>query len=128
MQKDYMAMMNQQPTGQITEKDIPDEQMYQEMGMPQGNTKEDAKKRLLIILEQLGILKGLSKDGLRELNEKIDEYIEIAAKGDMQALETHPIGQLLAKASSEIAEANLKPQKQQRDFAGMMPGGGMNAG
>jgi len=122
MNKDYMAMAqqgqakpNQRP---ITEEDIPTPEMYEEMELPSGDTPEDAKKRLLAIFQELGILKRLDPAGLKELNEKIDEYIELAQKGDMQALETHPIGQLLARANTEIMQQQQQPAPP--------PGGVMN--
>lgn len=121
----------------ITEDDVPTPEMYQEMGLPAEDTPEAAKKRMLAIFEELGILKKLDPEGLKELTEKIDEYIKLAQEGNMEALETHPIGQLLAKASSEIMQMQQQqptggPVPQQgaapKDFASMMPptpGGGM---
>lgn len=138
MQKDFMGMAQGQQAPQqkpITEEDIPTPEMYEEMGLPTGDTPEDAKKRMLAIFEELGILKRLDPEGLKELTDKIDEYIKLAQEGNMEALETHPIGQLLAKASSEIMQMQQPtggPVPQQgaapKDFASMMPptpGGGM---
>ena len=119
-----MAKGQQMPQQVTEEKDLLSDQDYESMGLPGGSSPEAAKQRLLAILNELGVLSSLTQEGLKEITEKIDEYIKIAQTGNLEQLEKHPIGQLLAKASGEIAQ---KAKKQPTDFSSMMPpGGGMS--
>jgi acyl-CoA synthetase (NDP forming) len=127
---------------QMSKEDL--QKYYKENGMPTEATPEAAKKRLMSILEELGILENLRPDQLEKINSLVDEYIQIAQSGDMEALERHPISNLLNQAASEVKQAagmgkeaptqpQQPPQQPQQpaaptNFAGMVkpPGGGMS--
>jgi hypothetical protein len=160
MQKDFMSMaQGQQAPAAAPQEGLANQmkselqaegsqeelqKIYQEAGMPIENTPEAAKQRLMMVLEELGVLKGLRQDQLQQIQKLADEYIKLAQEGNMQALEQHPISQLLNEAQNQFQEqAGLKqpaggpvpqqggPVPQQAaptDFASMMPptpGGGM---
>jgi trimethylamine:corrinoid methyltransferase-like protein len=112
--------------------------IYKEAGMPTENTPEAAKQRVMMVLEELGVLEGLRQDQLQQLQQLVDEFVQLAQKGDMAALEQHPISQLLNQAQQEFQQAAGMPQQAQtqqgqteptatKDFASMMPpaGGGL---
>ena len=134
MQKDFAAMAQQAPK----EEELTAESVFGDAGMPTENTPEAAKKRLMMVLEELGVLEGLRADQLQQLTQLVDEYVAIAQKGDMAALEKHPISQLLNQAQQEFQQmqggtGGPVPQQAQppagptKDFASMMPkpGGGL---
>ena len=150
MQKDFAAMaqgqkqgFGNQIKGELQAEGSQEElqKIYQEAGMPTENTPEAAKQRLMMVLEELGVLQGLRQDQLQQIQQLVDEYIQLAQKGDMQALEQHPISQLLNEAQNQFQQqAGMQggaggpvPQQTQeqpaptKDFASMMPpsGGGL---
>jgi hypothetical protein len=144
MQKDYMAMAQGQQAPAATPQQAPEgaeeiteENVFGGAGLPTEKTPEAGKKRLMMVLEELGITEGLRPDQLQQLTKLVDEYVAIAQKGDLAALEKHPISQLLNQAQQEFQQT-MQPQPtggtvpQQgaapKDFASMMPpkpGGGM---
>jgi len=155
MQKDFMGMAQQAQTP-VQESDGTGAQMgqeiqeaglegltgiYEEAGMPTENTPEAAKQRLMMVLEEMGVLEGLRQDQLQQIQKLIDEYVALAQKGDMAALEKHPLSQLLNQAQQQFQQAagmqqptgGSVPQQIQeqpaatRDFASLMPkaGGGL---
>lgn len=153
MQKDFMSMAQgqqapakEQGFGNEIKNELQAEgsqeelqRIYQEAGMPTENTPEAAKQRLMMVLEELGVLEGLRQDQLQQIQQLVDEYIKLAQQGDMQALEQHPISQLLNEAQNQFQQqAGMQqptggqvPQQgaAPKDFASMMPptpGGGMN--
>ena len=116
--------------------------IYKEAGMPTENTPEAAKQRVMMVLEELGVLEGLRQDQLQQLQQLVNEFVQLAQQGDMTALEQHPISQLLNQAQQEFQQSAGMPQQAQptggavpqgapgatKDFASMMPptpGGGM---
>lgn len=128
MQKDFMGMaQGQQQTSTPNVEDL--DQELEKVGLPGGNTAEDAKKRILILLEESGFLKTLNPSGLQKLTQKIDEFLKLAEAGDLKALENHEITKIFKK----IEEQAQMPQQGQeqpaatKDFASMMPpsGGGL---
>ena len=139
MQKDFMGMAQGQAAPQEEVNVEESQKFFEEAGMPTENTPEAAKKRLMMVLEELGVIEGLNPSQLKQLQELVDEYVAIAQKGDLQALEQHPISQLLNQAQQQFQQ-DMNPQKptggpvpQQgaapKDFASMMPpkpGGGMS--
>jgi hypothetical protein len=138
MQKDFMAMAQgqQAPAAAVQTKDpkvlqnleAPDEELYQKIGMPTGEDDATIKQRVLIMFENLGLMEGLSKDGLLELQQKIDDYIKVIKTKDMQAIENHPVSKILEKAAQELMAQQEQPtggpvpqQAAPTDFASMMP-------
>lgn len=134
--QDFAAMAQQAPK----EEELTAESVFGEAGMPTENTPEAAKKRLMMVLEELGVLEGLRPDQLQQLTKLVDDYVAIAQKGDLAALEKHPISQLLNQAQQEFQQLQQGggtggpvPQQgqaapgQTKDFASMMPpsGGGL---
>lgn len=101
-------------------------QELEKVGLPAGNTEEDAKKRILILLEESGFLKTLNPSGIQKLTEKIEEYIQLAKKGDIKALENHEITKIFKKIEAQAQQAQAQPAPT-KDFASMMPpaGGGL---
>jgi acyl-CoA synthetase (NDP forming) len=141
MQKDFMAMAQGQQSPAASPQQAPEgaeelnaKSVFEEVGLPTEDTPEAGKKRLMMVLEELGIMEGLRPDQLQQLTKLVDEYVAIAQKGDLAALEKHPISQLLNQAQQEFQQS-MQPQPtggpvpQQgavpQDFASMMPGGGM---
>jgi hypothetical protein len=155
MQKDFMGMMQGQQAP-MQESDGTGAQMgqelqeaglegltgiYEEAGMPTENTPEAAKQRLMMVLQEMGVLEGLRQDQLQQIQKLVDEYVALAQKGDMAALEKHPISQLLSQGQQQFQQAagmqqptgGPVPQQTQaqpsgtKDFASMMPpaGGGL---
>jgi hypothetical protein len=148
MQKDFMSMAQGQQAAPAKQEglanqfksELQDEgsqeelqKIYQEAGMPTENTPEAAKQRLMMVLEELGVLQGLRQDQLQQIQQLVDEYIKLAQEGNMQALEQHPISQLLNEAQNQFKQQVGTPQqatpeqKPTKDFASMMPpaGGGV---
>jgi len=145
--QDFAAMAQQAPVQESNETGVQMGQeiqeaglegltgIYEEAGMPTENTPDAAKKRLMMVLEELGVLEGLRADQLQQLTQLVDEYVAIAQKGDMAALEKHPISQLLNQAQQQFQQGAGMQQPQQaqgqpaptKDFASMMPkpGGGL---
>ena len=120
-----MAMAQGQSAPQQTQvaPETPDE-MYKQLGMPTGGDDAAIEKRMMMIIDSLGLLEGLSAEGIKEMEQKVSEFVKLMKEGDMEALENHPLAKILNKAAEE-----LRGQQQQTptDFAGMMPpGGGMN--
>ena len=142
MNKDYMSMAQtgQTPLDKEKLKNItPTEEDYKELGLPSGQNPEDAKKRFLAMFEELGILKSLTPDGLRELMTQLDDFIKQLQTKDITELQNHPIAQLLQQVQQSVMQMQQQqqptgsPVTQQgvpsKDFASMMPptpGGGMN--
>lgn len=147
MQKDFMAMAQgqQAPAATPQQGAFPKEKLdainlkkedYEVMGMPAGNSIEDAKKRLLLIFEEFGVLKELTQTGLVELTNQIEDFVKRAQKEGIENLAEHPIGQLLKQIEQASLQPTGGPVPQQgaapaaapTDFASMMPptpGGGM---
>lgn len=137
MQPDY-SKMAQQPTQQAPEADKEQiiaamQKRQEEAGLPSGGTEEDAKKRILAILENAGVLKKLNPAGLQQLTAKIEEFIELFKKQDGEGLKNHPITKLLNKIEEDSMQQQQAPQAEPqqggapKDFASMMPpGGGMS--
>ena len=108
-------------------------QFYEEQGMAKGNDVEAIKQRLLQVLEESGFLKKLTPEGLKTLTNKVQEFAELAIKGDQEALKNHPITKLLGQIEKQAAaQSPQQPQQQPqgaapKNFAGMIPpGGGMS--
>jgi acyl-CoA synthetase (NDP forming) len=145
MQPDFMGMAQGQAAPQSNGSGVQLQQelqevgaeglnsIYEEAGMPTENTPEAAKQRVMMVLEELGVLEGLRQDQLQQLQQLVDEFVQLAQQGDMAALEQHPISQLLNQAQQEFQQAAGMPQQAQaqpaatKDFASMMPpsGGGL---
>ena len=103
---------------------VPNEQQLQQMGMPAGEDKESIKKRFLAMFEEFGVLKSLNPEGLRELTQKLDEFVDLLIAQDTAKLKEHPITKMLKSFETEIRGQQQAAPKQQA--AGMMPpGGGM---
>jgi acyl-CoA synthetase (NDP forming) len=152
MQKDFMAMAQGQQaapaqsngTGMQLKGELEElgseglASAYEQAGMPTENTPEAAKQRVMMVLEELGVLQGLRQDQLQQLQKLVDEFVSIAQQGDMEALEKHPISQLLNEAQNQFKQSAglgqptggaVPQQGGSKDFASMMPptpGGGMN--
>ena len=143
MQPDYMKMAQAQkaPEEQAKPEQAQDrselDELHEAMGMPVGDSPEAAKQRLMQVLEELGILKDLEPAVLQQLQSKVDELVKLAMAGDMEAVENHPITQMINQAASGVAgEMGLlddgaeQPQQPAppTNFAGMVkpPGGGMS--
>ena len=120
-----------------------DEGTYQQLGMPTGEDDESMKQRLMILFDQLGLMKGLTQEGLLELQQQLDDYIKVLKTKDMNKIKNHRITKILDKAAKEIeAEAKKQgaapqqgpapqaaPQQGPTNFAGMVKppmGGGMS--
>ena len=90
--QDFAAMAQQAPVQESNETGVQMGQeiqeaglegltgIYEEAGMPTENTPDAAKKRLMMVLEELGILEGLRADQLQQLTQLVDEYIGLAQK------------------------------------------------
>ena len=137
MQKDYMAMAQQQGVNpqqppapgaepQISAQDIgPTMEQMGAAGLPTGDSPEDIKERILAMLKQTGLLEMFkTAEQKQQLEQAMDELIEAMETENIELLKNNLIIKLLEKASPEV-EA---PQQQAAptNFAGMMPpGGGM---
>lgn len=114
---------------------------YDELGMPSGEDDASMKQRLLMVFEQLGLLQGLTQEGLFELQQQLDDYIKVLKTKDMNKIKNHRITKILDKAAKEV-QAKAQEQGMQQpptqpqqpmgaaptNFAGMVkpPGGGMS--
>jgi len=149
MQPDYMKMAQAQSASQEKQTPTPatEEQMaeitsgFEEAGMPSGTDAESAKQRILFVFEEAGVLEDLEPQVLQQLTQKIEEFVKLAEAGDMQAVENHPISQMLqqvlsgqAAGEGAQAEPQAAPQAAPQqpaaptNFASMVkpPGGGMS--
>ena len=66
--QDFAAMAQQAPK----EEELSSESFFKETGMPTENTPEAGKKRLMMVLEELGVLQGLRPDQLQQLTKLVD--------------------------------------------------------
>ena len=149
MQPDMMKMAQQSqeqqssPVSEGNPEDLKkiealDAETYQELGMPAGEDDESMKQRLMILFDQLGLMKGLTQEGLLELQQQLDDYIKVLKTKDMNKIKNHRITRILDKAAKELqAEAQKQgapqqgaaPQQGPTNFAGMVKppmGGGMS--
>ena len=130
MQPDYSKMAQQGQQAPEADRQKLTAQMQEaqtQIGMPSGATREDAKKRILMILEDAGILKKLNPTGLQQLTAKIEEFLQLVEKKDEEGLKNHPITKLLNKVEADTAQQAAPQAAAPTNFAGMMPpGGGMS--
>lgn len=144
MQPDFMAMAKGQ--GQTQEPITPEEKEafsfseedYAESGFTPGDSPEAMKARLTELLQKAGLLEGFSKEELRDLAMEIDNYVKAIMNKDIKVIENSYITQMLsqiglnfddeegeleqpAPTGGPVPQANGAP----KNFAGMMPGGGM---
>ena len=134
MQKDFMSMAQGQAAPQQTQAapETPDE-LYKELGMPTGGDDAAIQKRMMMVIDSLGLMEGLSSEGIREMEQKVAEFVKLMREGDMEALNNHPLAKILNKAAEELktqARPAAMPAAEgaPKDFASMMPptpGGGM---
>jgi hypothetical protein len=140
MQPDFMSMAQGQAAPQQAEAtpETPDE-MYKQLGMPTGGDDAAIQKRMMMVIDSLGLMEGLSSEGIKEMEQKVAEFVQLMKDGDMEALNAHPLSQILNKAAEELktqagptampSAGGQVPQKgAPKDFAAMMPptpGGGM---
>jgi hypothetical protein len=131
MQKDYMAMAK----GQQMPKEQPQQAAsnilkpgdLKSVGLPEGSSPEEAKKRVMAMLQELGVLDNLKPEILQQLQQKVDEFVQLALSG--KSVEGHPILNLIQQAAQESGLEISEPTqpKAPTNFAGMMPpGGGMS--
>ena len=106
------------------------EKAYDEAGMPKGDTVEAIKQRVLKVLEEVGFLKKLTPQGLKELTQKISEFAKLAKSGDIEALKEHPITKILNQIQlPQQQQAAPQQPAAPTNFAGMVKppmGGGMS--
>ena len=130
MQPDYSKMAQQ---SQAQAPDIEglkqDLSGLESLGLPEGKGKEGIKKRLLAMLESMGIMQSLKdKMSQQQIIQAVDELAEAMEKGDMQSIKNNPLIPVFEQLSNAAAmpQAQAKPAAP-KDFAGMMPpGGGMS--
>ena len=128
-----MAQQTQQPK-QATQQEV--DAMHEKAGMVKGSDANAIKQRALQVIEESGFLKKLTPKGLKDLTQKIQEFAELAIKGDTEALKNHPITKLLQKIEENATNAQAQqqpagpaPQQGPTNFAGMVKppmGGGMS--
>ena len=135
MQPDYMKMAQ----GQAAPKEQPQQPPQQaagnilkpgdlkSVGLPEGSSPAEAKQRVMAMLEELGVLENLKPEVLQQLQQKVDEFVQLALSG--KSVEGHPILNIIKQAAQEAGFEISEPQqpKAPTNFAGMMPpGGGMS--
>jgi len=143
MQPDYSKMAQAAPQEQAAPQGQPTEeqlnQIHQEAGLPQGNDAEAIKARILAALESTGFLKKMTKEGLKEFTDSLNEFVKLLMEKNVEAIKKHPITKLLnglgeraMAAQQGMQQQPMQPQQPMqaapKNFAGMMkpPGGGMS--
>ena len=146
MQPDYSKMAQapkaqgtslQEPSQEdiaLAQKEIQmSEQDYKDVEMPSGNDAESIKQRIMLFFERSGFMEDLSQEGLLELQQKIDDFVQAVIAKDKEKVLNHPITKIMNRAAAEIkgqAEPQAAPQPAApTNFAGMVKppmGGGMS--
>jgi hypothetical protein len=148
MQPDYSKMAQAPKTQGEGFKDLTPEELamgkeklsldaadYEAMEMPSGDDPESIKKRVVLFFERLGLMEGLSQEGLLELQQKIDDFVQAVVAQDKQKVLNHPITKIMNKVVEETRAQTEGPQAAPQqpaaptDFAGMVKppmGGGMS--
>lgn len=122
MQKDFAAMAQQAPAQQ--EPDImgalPSMEAMGKAGLPTGGSPEDMKKRVMSLLQSIGVLEMYkTAEQKQQLEEEVNQIIQAIEEKNVDLLSQIPLFQKIQE---------LMPQEQaapQQDFASMVPGGGM---
>jgi sugar-specific transcriptional regulator TrmB len=116
-------MSNEELKSQLKEL-APTKEKLEAQGLPTGNDKQSAKQRLLKLFEEAGVIETLKTPAQQqEFAMQLDQLVDLVLAKKFKEVSNHPLVQMLNQ---------VLPQAQQQaaptDFAGMMPGGGMNAG
>ena len=129
MPQDYMSMaQGAAPTSdkpEVKEEDLQlTEEGYEEMGLPSGQNPEDIRERILITLEEAGIMEGLDQAELQEIIQLVDQLVADIEAENFEAVEQNPVMQLLGAVFEEMgvggeAEQPMDPAA----MAAPMPGG-----
>ena len=130
--RDFMGMAQGAgaPAQQITEQDL---QMtdadYEEAGLPAGDNPEAIKERILMTLEQAGVMEDLEAAEKQEIMQLVDQLIQDIEAGNMEAVEQNPIMQLLSGLFEQMGAEELGAEGgEPADMAGMAGPGGMPGG
>ena len=149
MQKDFSAMAQgqqqskEQPNQEFTAeeqeglkgfaKTVPTMKQMGAAGFPTGESREEMKQRILMFLEQLGLMEMFDTPAKQqELAANLEALIDAYEAEDIEAAEANPITQLITEVGAGRqqgeAMAQAAPQQGPTDFAGMVkpPGGGMS--
>jgi hypothetical protein len=146
MQKDFMAMAQGQQapaaTQQITEEDINEigfsSEDFETMGMPGGDDIDSVKQRLMMLLEQSGLMEMFQEPAQQQqLATLMNELAQAMVDQDIEKIQNSKLFQLIQTSMEEsggleeLQQPTGGPVPQQggtKDFASMMPptpGGGM---
>lgn len=128
MQKDYtgMAQKQQKPTEEQFMNDpfmkqMPTMEQMGEAGLPTGDSEEDIKQRLLAMFEQIGLLELYNTpEKQQQFAQQLDLLVKAYIAKDKKAIVENP----LTKEMSQLLEKQPQ-QAPTKDYASMMPGGGM---
>lgn len=108
----------------------PKKEQLEAQGIPTGMDKESAKKRLLKLFEEAGVISALKTPAeQQEFAMQLDELTQLILDKKFKELENHPLMQKL----NQVLPQGQTPQQVQekpaatKDFASMMPpsGGGL---
>jgi hypothetical protein len=140
--QDFSAMAQQAPTEDFTEEEIEgaafSSEDFETMGMPGGDDLTSVKQRIMMLVEQAGLLEVFQQPADKQkLAVLIDDLAVAMVEQDLQKIQANQLFQLikttmeesggveqLQEAAPEQAQAEPAATK---DFASMMPpsGGGL---
>jgi len=111
----------------------PKKEQLEAQGIPTGMDKESAKKRLLKLFEEAGVISALKTPAeQQEFAMQLDELTQLILDKKFKELENHPLMQKLNQVLPQQAQSQMPQQVQEKpaatkDFASMMPpsGGGL---
>lgn len=136
------AQMAQQPQQQEPQGGLDSEQLaaIEEVrkfsNMPEGDSVEEVTQRIMIVLEEAGIMEQVAQDpqAMKELEADVKEFAQAIASGDKEAAAKSPIMQLFQNPKFQEAYAPGSTQPEpgltqdpmaMAQQAQMPPGGGM---
>ena len=140
--QDFSAMAQQAPTEDFTEEEIEgaafSSEDFETMGMPGGDDLTSVKQRIMMLVEQAGLLEVFQQPADKQkLVVLVDELAVAMVEQDLQKIQANQLFQLIKTTMEESGGVEqlqgAAPEQVQeepaatKDFASMMPpsGGGL---
>jgi hypothetical protein len=140
--QDFSAMAQQAPTEDFTEEEIEgaafSSEDFETMGMPGGDDLTSVKQRIMMLVEQAGLLEVFEQPADKQkLAVLIDDLAVAMVEQDLQKIQANQLFQLIKTTMEESGGVEqlqgAAPEQVQeepaatKDFASMMPpsGGGL---
>lgn len=118
-QQQELTEADYKKAGDIANKELT---QYKDLaGMPTGDTAGDIVQRIMLFLEQAGMLAKIQADpaAMKEFEQDVAEFATAMEQKDMATLENSPITMLLNKAQEQLSNSmdggaeQQQPQQQE---------------